>query len=84
MLDVQNEFIDGLATRVVVPLRTAAAFGRPARDLNPVIPIQGNDCVLDTAALGAIPVVELKRVVGNLNDQRSNILGALDALFGAF
>ena len=34
LLDVQNDYIDALTTRVVVPLRTEAAFGPRARNLN--------------------------------------------------
>ena len=45
-VDVQNDFIDGLATRVVIPLRKEAVFGPGARDLNPKVGVLGNDLVL--------------------------------------
>jgi len=35
LLDVQNDYIDALTTRVVVPLQREAAFGPRARNLNP-------------------------------------------------
>jgi toxin CcdB len=83
-VDVQNDFIDGLATRVVIPLRKEAVFGPCARDLNPKVGVLGNELVLDTAALGAVPANELRRAVSTLRDERELIHGALDALFGGY
>jgi toxin CcdB len=40
--------------------------------------------VLDTAALGAVPLIELSKPVGHLRDARAEIQEALDALFGAY
>lgn len=84
LLDVQNDFIDSLASRVVIPLRREAAFGPPARDLNPVVRVGQDSVVLDTAALGAVPQRELRKSVGTLQTQRAAIQDALDALFGAY
>ena len=84
LLDVQNDFIDSLATRVVIPLRSAVAFGPRARDLNPLLEVRGAELVLDTAALGAIPVAELRAPVANLKPQQGAVTEALDALFGAY
>ena len=36
LLDVQNSFLDKIATRVVIPLRSAEYAPLPMRDLNPV------------------------------------------------
>jgi toxin CcdB len=84
LLDVQNDYIDSLATRVVIPLRRQALFGPPARDLNPIVAVGDDKVVLDTAALGAVPITELRRPVANLREARTSILEALDALFGAY
>jgi toxin CcdB len=84
LLDVQNDYIDTLATRVVIPLRREPAFGPPARDLNPVLVVGGDNVVLDTAAMGAVPVSELRKRVASLKDDRSQIQDALDTLFGAY
>lgn len=83
-LDVQNNFINGLATRVVIPLRREASFAARARNLNPVVQVGGDAVVLDTAALGAVPLHELKKPVANLAARRDEIIEALDALFGAY
>ena len=84
LLDVQNDYISTLTTRVVVPLRTEAAFGPQARNLNPSFAVAANRVVLDSAALGAIPLSELRKVVSNLRDERLAIQEALDTLFGAY
>ena len=55
LLDVQNNFIDKLQSRVVIPLRAAAVFGPTMRDLNPLFTISGQAVVLDTAAIAALP-----------------------------
>ncbi len=84
LLDVQNDFIDGLTTRVVVPLRRESAFGPCARNLNPVLAVAGDRVVLDTASLGAITSSELRKPLATLRDSRAQIQEALDALFGAY
>ena len=83
-VDVQNDYIDQLNTRVVVPLRREKAFGPRPRDLNPLLNFAGDALVLDTAALGAVPTSELRKAVGNLRDERAQIQAALDTLFGAY
>ena len=84
LLDVQNDHISRIATRVVVPLRPVAYFPQPMRDLNPTFKIAGQEMVLDTAALAAIPSAELKRPLLNLSTQSAAIVAALDVLFGAY
>ena len=84
LLDVQNDYIDGLDTRVVIPLRHEAAFGPRARDLHPLLEVAGKAVVLDTAAIGAVPRAELRRPVADLRPARDQIQAALDTLFGAY
>jgi toxin CcdB len=83
-LDVQNDFVDGLGTRVVVPLRKSALFGPRARNLNPVFSVAKEDVVLDAATLGAVPLSLLRKPVANLRGERPAIQEALDTLFGSF
>ena len=84
LLDVQNNHIHGLATRVVVPFRPASLVPQPLRDLNPVFEVAGKKLVLDTPALAAFPAAELKKAVTNLASESSAIGAALDVLFGAY
>lgn len=84
LLDVQNDHIDALSTRVVVPLRTEAAFGPRARNLNPNFTVAASGVVLDSAALGAIPLSELRKPIASLRAEQPAIQEALDTLFGAY
>jgi toxin CcdB len=84
LLDVQNSFLDKIATRVVIPLRHVAFAPLPMRDLNPTCAIDGQDVVLDTAALAAVPVRMLGAPLLNLRAQSANVVNALDLLFGGY
>ena len=83
-LDVQNDYIDELTTRVVIPLRRESAFGPRARNLNPTVPVGADNVVLDTAALAAVPLSELRKPIANIREHRAEVLEALDTLFGAY
>ena len=83
-LDVQNDHIDSLVTRVVIPLRREAAFGPRAQRLNPLLSLREEKLVLDTAALGAVPQAELRKAVGELRSARVDVQDALDTLFGGY
>lgn len=84
LLDVQNSFLDRLATRVVVPLRRDEHAPLPMRELNPAVEVQGQALVLDTAALAAIPARGLGQAVATLRNQSSDVVTALDVLFGGY
>ena len=83
-LDVQNNYIDGLSTRVVIPLRREAAFGPRPDKLNPLVHVGSDPVVLDTAALGAVPLTELRKVVADLSGARAVVQEAMATLFGAY
>jgi toxin CcdB len=83
-LDVQNDFIRGLQTRVVVPLWDGDSLMYMVADLNPEFEVGGRWVVMDTPALGAIPAALLRQAAGNLTEQQLIIQNALDALFGGF
>ena len=84
LLDVQNNHIGRIGTRVVVPMRAASFFAKPIGELNPQFEVAGKSLVLDTAALAAIAASELKAPVHNLAAESGAIVTALDVLFGAF
>ena len=83
LIDVQNDYIDTLSTRVVIPLRREQLFGPRARNLNPNFVVKSDSVVLDTAAIGAIPLAELRKPVADLKHEREAVQEALDTLFGA-
>ena len=49
LIDVQNDYIDALSTRVVIPLRREQSFGPRARNLNPTFVVKSDNVVLDMA-----------------------------------
>ena len=83
-LDVQADLLDGLTTRVVVPVLPLAGAPKPAGRLNPVVTVEGVECVLVTQYLAAVRVGELGRRVGSLADQAQAVMAALDMVFVGF
>ena len=68
LLDVQSDLLDGLDSRMVIPLRSLDHFAKvklPTR-LTPVINIQGKDFLLETPKMGAVPLRILKSPVTSL------------------
>ena len=86
LLDVQCALLDGLDTRVVIPLRRVDKFPAVnfAKDLTPIFNIEGVSCFLETPKLAAVPTRILKHHVMNLSDQQSLISNALDRLFHGY
>jgi toxin CcdB len=84
LLDVQNDFLEGLESRVVVPLWAASAFKVRLRGLNPELRVNDRAVVMDTAALGAVPLPALRRAVANVSGQQLHVLDALDTLLGGY
>jgi toxin CcdB len=84
VLDVQNDHLGPLGTRVVIPLRTPRGFGTPAQGLNPVIDVAGQPLILDTASLAPVPLNMLKPPLHRAAASRDDIQDALDTLFGAY
>ena len=86
LLDVQSDLLDGLDSRIVVPLRDVAHFPNvkfPIR-LTPVLTINGQEFLLETPKMGAVPLRILKSPITSLVDMRIQIMGALDFLFQGY
>lgn len=84
MLDVQSDILGGLNTRVVVPLLAKPSAPLPAHRLNPIFDLEGQELVMATQYMAAIPEKELRSNVGNLADKQGEIFAALDMLFLGF
>jgi len=84
LLDVQADFLGHLATRVVVPLYSSAAFGKAATHLNPSFPVQQTEVVMSTAELAGVALAHLGDHAGSLKAYRREIIAALDFLFAGF
>jgi toxin CcdB len=86
LLDVQSALLDGLDTRVVIPIRRVDQFPAVnfAKDLTPIFDIEGVSCFLETPKLAAVPTRLLKNHIMSLSDQQSLISNALDRLFHGY
>jgi toxin CcdB len=86
LLDVQSDLLDGLESRMVIPLRSLEHFAKvklPTR-LTPVFQINGKDYLLETPKMGAVPNRILKNLAASLSNQQDQITGALDFLFQGY
>ena len=86
LLDVQSNLLDGLDSRMVIPLRRMDAFAKvkiPAR-LTPVLTVLGQDCLLETPKMGAVPQRVLKDRIASFSDDQARITAALDFLFQGY
>lgn len=83
LLDVQSDSVSGLPTRLVIPLRLRNSLAQTLpQDLCPSLRIDGQECFLATAELGAVPAKLLKSKIGNAFDRAFEIGAALDRIFG--
>jgi toxin CcdB len=82
LLDVQCDLLDGLDSRMVIPLRSLEHFAKvklPTR-LTPVLQVNGKDYLLETPKMGAVPKRILKTSLACLANEQNQITGALDFL----
>jgi len=81
-LVVQSDLLQDLVTCVIVPLgRPSVVGGRLVQTLAPELDIAGENYVMYTPELGAVPTGVLRKHVVNLELQRVAIMHALDFLF---
>ena len=79
VVDLQNDLLDGLATRVVAPL--VAGASAPITGLQPVLRFEGREWLLSTAEMAGIPTRALGAKVGSVAGERETIIAAIDLLF---
>lgn len=81
VVDVQSHLLDGLATRVVVPLLPLTdAPKSPVRTLNPIFAMGGIPCMLMAQNIATVPLKQLGAPVGSLAAERDDVVRAIDAL----
>lgn len=81
LLDVQAELLSHLNTRMVVPLLPLGQAPTPARTLNPVFDIEGEQVVMVTQFMAAVPVKALGEAVDSAGAHTFEVTAALDCLF---
>ncbi|WCD81135.1 CcdB family protein [Pseudomonas sp. TUM22785] len=81
LLDVQSDLIDGLATRLIVPLYIDDILdGRAVGTLMPKFEVEGTTVVMFTPELAGVPRNVLGAQVADLSGHRFEIIAALDLL----
>jgi len=81
LLDIQNDLLSDLETRVVVPLHLISALkGKALKTLTPILKIEGDSFVMLTPQLAGIPKGELGAPVAQVQQYRSEIIAAIDLL----
>jgi toxin CcdB len=81
LMDIQSRLLDGLATRVVMPLLPLGLAPRstlPA--LNPIFVIGGDSDMLMGLNRATLSVKHLRRSAGTLDAERDEIVRAVEAL----
>jgi toxin CcdB len=81
LLDIQNDILKELATRVVVPL---ALNKKSVNIINPQFKIENQNVVMLTTQLAGIPLYSLGIKICSLNKYRSDIIGAIDFMVTGF
>jgi len=79
LLDIQNNLISDLKTRVVIPfVHKQEFFSKPIAILNPVFKIKSIEYVLLTQQLAGISSSQLGKQIADLSKQRNLIVSAID------
>ena len=79
ILDIQNELIADIATRIVVPIGRAEYFSREEmKGLTPKIKFEGTDLLIMIPQIASMPAKALKEPIGTLLHMRDEIISALD------
>lgn len=81
LLDIQNDILKSLSTRVVVPLILNM---KPAKILNPKFEINGSLVTMSTAELAGISIDNLGSFVCSVEDKRDDIISAVDFMITGF
>lgn len=84
LLDVQSDLLDGLSTRLVIPLLPALQAPKPAARLNPVVNIKDEAHVIATQFMAAVPQKLLTARATTLAPIRDDITAAIDMLTHGF
>lgn len=86
VLDIQSDFLEHLATRVVVPLEPAGVSQDALLTrLQPVIDVKGTAFMLNMPEISNLPASELKTPLLSLaSSHRQVVLDALDFLTHGF
>ncbi len=83
-LDVQSDLLDGLNTRVMIPLVDVDRVVHVMAKLNPGVTVNGRNYLLATERMAAVPVAQIGAFAADMTAQGDEITAALDFLFQGF
>lgn len=79
IVDIQNEVIAEVDTRIVMPLGKSSLFGNEYMNrLTPQIEYKGEQLILLAPQLASVPEKILKKPIGTIEHLRDEIIKALD------
>ena len=81
LLNVQNDVLSSLHTRVVVP---SSITVKPIKHLNPCFEVEGRSVVMSTAQMAGVDRAILSKEVTNLEHLRRQIVDAIDFMIVGF
>jgi len=81
LLDIQNDLLNNLNTRVVIPL---ALYIKPIKHLMPQFRIEGQTVTMLTPEMAGVSKSLCTELVTNLGDKRSEIINAIDFMINGF
>ncbi|APG62377.1 hypothetical protein LPB140_05725 [Sphingorhabdus lutea] len=83
LLDCQTEILKDFDTRIVVPLLPHSGMTAVTR-LHPTFEIKGQQYILSTQLIFAIPRNRLSKPIANLSKHSFEIIDALDMLISGY
>lgn len=81
LLDLQDDMLQNLSTRVVAPLVSPNMFSPRMNIVNPALTLNGREYILLTHLLAAVKSSTLGKNIGSVSEQRNKIVAALGMLF---
>jgi toxin CcdB len=84
LLDVQNDLLNIIGTRVMAPLLARDKYTKTCSRLNPEFMVGDRRFVMMTQFITAVPISVLGLSITKLGDQRDAITQALCMLFQGF
>lgn len=79
ILDIQHSLLDGLSTRIVVPLADCKQLKQAEmKGLTPKVRFDDMDLLIMTPQIASMPKKTLKQPIGTLVHLRHEIIAALD------
>jgi toxin CcdB len=81
VVDLQDQFLRALATRIVAPLYPLEAGAKPILRLNPIVEIEGKPYYIAIQEMSALRAKALGEQMTTLRERRAEIIAAIDLLF---